>query len=126
MRNHERGPAFEQRIDVLLHRSLRLGVERAGRLVENQDRRLVIDRAGDRDALPLAAGQREPGLADARLVAERQPFDELVRAGHFCRPDHSLHVRLVLAERDVLGDGVGEHERVLQHEADLPPQVAVS
>ena len=43
--------------------------------------RVLVERAGDRDALPLAAGEREPGLADLRLVAERQPLDELVGRG---------------------------------------------
>src|SRR5262249_50840094 len=51
-------------------------VERAGRLVEDEDGRVLEQRARDRDALLLAAGELEAPLADLRLVAERQRFDE--------------------------------------------------
>ncbi len=44
--------------------ALRLRVERRGRLVEDQDRRVLEDRARDRDALPLAAGEPHAALAD--------------------------------------------------------------
>ena len=42
-----------------LHQPLVLGVERAGGLVEEQERRVAQDRARDRDPLPLAAGQAQ-------------------------------------------------------------------
>ena len=62
-------------------RMLRLGrrVDRCGRVVEDQDARVDRERARDRDALPLAAGERDPALADHGVVALRQPLDELVR-----------------------------------------------
>ena len=65
-----RAPAhqlFERRLD----QPLRLGVERRGRLVEDQDRRVLEDRARDRDALPLAARQPDAALADDRGEALR-------------------------------------------------------
>ncbi len=39
-----------------------LGIERARRLVEDEDGRVLEDRARDRDALPLAARQEAPAL----------------------------------------------------------------
>ena len=63
-----RGDVVERRLD----RFLGAAVERAGRLVEDQDRRVLEQGAGDRDALLLAARQLEPALADHRFIALRQ------------------------------------------------------
>ena len=46
-----------------------LDVERAGGLVEDQDRRVLEDGARDGEALALAAGQRGAALADDEVVA---------------------------------------------------------
>ncbi len=46
-----------------------LRIERARRLVEDQDARRLEDRARDGDALLLAAGELEAALADRRRVA---------------------------------------------------------
>ncbi len=53
----------------LLHGALALRVERAGGLVEQQDRRVLQQRARDRDALLLAAGQARAALAEFGVVA---------------------------------------------------------
>ena len=73
VRDHQRGAALHQPLERRLHQRLALGVERRGRLVEQQERRVAQDRARDRDALALAAGQRHAALADRRVVALRQP-----------------------------------------------------
>ena len=49
-------------------RLLHLRIERARRLVEDQDRRVLQQHAGDGDALALAAGQLHAALADVRVV----------------------------------------------------------
>ena len=59
-------------VERLLDRLLGAAVERAGRLVQDQDRRVLEQGAGDRDALLLAARQLEPALADHRLIALRE------------------------------------------------------
>ena len=59
---------FHQGVERLLDRRLDLGVERAGRLVEDQDRRVLEDQPGDRDALALAAGELHAALADVGVV----------------------------------------------------------
>ena len=56
----------------VLHEQLGLGVERRGRFVEDQDRRVLQERARDREPLPLPAGQALPALADRRVVAVGQ------------------------------------------------------
>ena len=52
---HRRPPAGEF-LQHFLDRLLALQIDLAGRLVEDQDRRVAEDRAGQGDALPLAAG----------------------------------------------------------------------
>ena len=69
-----RGDAVERRLD----RFLGAAVERAGGLVEDQDRRVLQQRAGDRHALLLAARELQPALADHRFIALRQRGDEVV------------------------------------------------
>ena len=54
-------------LDLLLGRR----VDRRRRVVEDQDPRVGQERARDRDALALAAAERQPALADARVVALR-------------------------------------------------------
>ena len=58
-------------VDRLLDARLGLDVERAGRLVEHQDRRILEDRAGDRDALALAARKLAAALADHAYRSRR-------------------------------------------------------
>ena len=55
------------------HRADELRIERRGRLVEQHDLRLERERAGDRDALLLAA--RELGRVGRGLVGEPDPLE---------------------------------------------------
>ena len=66
---------FERGLD----HPLAFGVERARRLVEQQQRRVLQHRARDRDALPLAAREANAALAEEGPVAVRQRADEVVR-----------------------------------------------
>ena len=112
-----------QPLQRLLHRALALGVERAGRLVEQQDRRVAQDRAGDREALALAAGEHHAALADLGVVALRQPGDELVRRGGAGRRLDLGVAGLRPAEADVLARRGGEDHRLLRHQRDCAAQV---
>ena len=73
-----RGAPLGDVVERLLDRRLGAAVERAGRLVEDQDRRVLEQGAGDGDALLLAARKLEPALADHRVIALRQRLDEIV------------------------------------------------
>ena len=89
-------------------------VDRGGRVVEDEDARVDREGARDRDPLPLPARERDAALADHRVVALRQPLDELVRLRE---PRDALDLRvrqLRQAERDVLAHRGGEEERVLR------------
>ena len=67
-------------LHVLLDDPLALVVERARRLVEDQDARIGNERAGNGDALALTARERAAALADDGVIAFRQLQDEVVRA----------------------------------------------
>ena len=53
-------------------------VEVRGGLVQDQDRRILQQGAGDRDALTLAARKLQAALADGRVVAIGQRLGKLV------------------------------------------------
>ena len=67
----DRRAAARDAVERLLDRRLGAAVERAGRFVEDQDRRVLEQGAGDRDALLLAARKLEPALADQRFDSPR-------------------------------------------------------
>ena len=60
MGDDEDGAALGDLAHVVLDDALALVVERAGGLVEDEDARIGDERAGDGDALALAAREREP------------------------------------------------------------------
>src|SRR5437879_3234349 len=68
----EGGAAAHEAVERLLDRGLALRVDRGERLVQDQDRRVAQERAGDRDALALAGGETHPALAHHGLVSLRQ------------------------------------------------------
>ena len=72
MRDDQHGAPGHQPLERELHHALALGVERARRLVEQQDRAVGEDRARDREPLPLPAGQPHAALAEIAVVALRQ------------------------------------------------------
>ena len=63
----------------VVDRLLRAGVDGARRIVQDEDARVGEDRARDRDALTLSAGQAEPTLADHGVVSPGQGTHELIR-----------------------------------------------
>ena len=93
--DHQHGPVLHQAIDRLLDQSLRFGVEGAGGLVEDQDRRVAQQCPGDRDPLALSAGQTGAPLAQDGVVPLGELTDELGR------------VRRLGRGLDLLAGGVG-------------------
>ena len=98
-----------ERLEEDLHLLAQLQVERAERLVEQQHLRVVHERARERDALALAAGElhrlaaAEPGQPDAVRAPPRP-----ARAARAARD--ALDAQPVL---DVLRDGHVREERVV-------------
>ncbi len=94
------------------------GVERAGGFVQQQDRRVLEDGAGDGDALLFAAGKLQAALAHHGVIALRQLDDEFVDLG---QPRRFLDLGIAGADPaigDVVADRVVEQHRVLRNDAD--------
>ena len=82
VRDHERGAVAGEFFEHLEDELLAFDVDLAGGFVEQQDFGIAEDRAGERDALPLAAGEAAAAGADERFVAVGQLFgDERVGVG---------------------------------------------
>src|SRR5436309_900129 len=69
VRDDEHRAMRHQTVDRLLHQPLGLGVERAGGLIENEDRWIAQQRARNRDPLALAAAQPGAAFAEHRAIA---------------------------------------------------------
>src|SRR5262245_7054068 len=65
VRDHEGGAALHYLVERRLHLGLGQGIERARGLVEDQDRRGLLERARDREALTRAARTQARGLGGA-------------------------------------------------------------
>ena len=109
---------LERGVDLLLD----LHVDRRRGVVEHEDRRVDQQRAGDRDALALAARERVAALADDRVVALGQLPDEVVGAGRGRGRDDLVERRVGPAVGDVVADRHREQERLVEHHADVVAQ----
>src|SRR5262245_7340405 len=68
VRDNNRRASDHQIPKSVLYEGFALGVERAGSFIEDQHRRVLEDRAGDRDSLALSSGKFHASLADQSLV----------------------------------------------------------
>src|SRR4029077_3686543 len=94
-------------------------IERTERLIEQQDRRLDCERARERDALALPAGELR-GIA-LREIAELDEIEQLGDAALQLRASRpSPPAPHAKAERDVLEHGEMTEQRiVLEYESDV-------
>ena len=101
---------------------LAFGVERRGGFVEQQQRRVAQDGAGDGDALALAARERDAAFADLGVETLRQRGDESRRMSELGGA-RDLGVGGVRpAETDIVAHGGCEHDAVLRHQRDAGAQ----
>ena len=120
--DHERGAAAHRLAQRLLDRLLGRGVDRGGGVVEHEDARVDHQRPRDRDPLALAAGERQPALADHGVVAVGQLGDEARRLRALGGPLDLLAGGVRPPVGDVVVDGGAEQERVVGDDADLRAQ----
>src|SRR6266568_1791780 len=80
-------------------------------------------RARDREALALPAGQVRPALLEHRIIALRQALDELLGAGLARRPHDLLEARARLAGADIVADAAAKQEVLLQHDPEMAPEM---
>ena len=103
-------------------------VERGGRLVEHDDRRVLVERAGQHQALRFAARKLHAVLvdraADVRFAAVRQRAAALEQAGLFQRALHAGAVGAVRRLRHVVRKRGFVNRKVLKHGGEKAVVVA--
>ena len=114
MRHQQRGPQpgglAQPRVDPRLDER----IDGRCRVVEHEQPRRAEQGAGDRNPLPLAAGEGEPALAHDRIETIGQRVDELLGFGRpGGRPD-VLIGGIGPSIGDVGRDGVGEQEALVE------------
>ena len=120
----EHGASGDEPLQRLLNRSLGLRVHARGRLVQDEDARVVQDRPRDRHALALAARKGVSPLTHHGVIAVLQLADEVVGVGGPRRRDRLLERRPGQSVPDVLEHGPVKQVRVLQHHPDLAAVVS--
>src|SRR4030095_12372970 len=74
----DRRAPFHESVQRFQEKPLRVDVKGARWFMKDQERRVLHERAGDRQALPLAARQRGPALPDERVISIWQPLDKFM------------------------------------------------
>src|SRR5579875_2519648 len=93
-------------------------VERARRLVEDQDARILEEDARDREPLTFSAGEFVTALADHRLVPFGERGDEVVDVRRLGRSNELLIRRVHLPVAQICGDRIVEEVGLLRHDPD--------
>jgi hypothetical protein len=83
VRDRDEGPLVRRLVDRADECTLRRAVQGGRSLVEHEDGRFSVERARDRDALSLAAGEADAALADDRVETVRQRRDDGRELGTF-------------------------------------------
>src|SRR3954469_23112583 len=132
--NDDESAAFGNPQQICIDDRLAFSIEGAGRLVEDQDARIPDQRARYRQSLPLTARKVCRAFLDVGLVASRQMFDDLFRAGQPGSEYDVFETRIGLCRGNCLADRTTKQEAVLQHpsqaqsqmiDIDLPQIIAV-
>ena len=107
----------------VLHEVLALGVKGAGRLVKDQDGRILKYRAGDADALSLAAREFTASVADVGVKSLFACHDEVIGIGNPRRLLDLLAGSALNTEGDVVVERVVEQDGLLVDVAHEGAQV---
>ena len=106
VRDRQRRTAARKVAQPVLDEPLRLVVERRGRFIEDEDRGIPQDRAGDRDPLLLAPREPEAARTDDGVETVWEALDESVDAGDAERTPQLGVRRARSGELEVRADGV--------------------
>ena len=124
MRDHDRGPIPHEPLQGVLHQCLGLRVQRARRLVQDEDARIGEHGSCDGEALSLPARQLHAPLPNHRVVSVRKGDDEVMCVRGPCRGDQIAVGGSRSADLEVLCDGSGEQQHLLGNGGHLASQGA--
>ena len=106
--NGDGGAPFLQPLQRAEDLLLGAGIQRTGRLVKQQDRRILHQRAGDGDALLLAARKLEAAFAHHRVEPLGQAPDQRHQRGIARGLLDLAHVRALGPVGDIIGEALVE------------------
>ena len=122
MGDDEGRSAFGETLDRFQKQTFRSRVESARRFVQEQDGRVLQERAGDGEALAFASGESCAALANDCLVALRQALDKSVRIGNAGRCFNLSHRCVRAAISNVFSNRYRKQKWLLQDECDVSAQ----
>ena len=101
MGDHESGAIFSQFLERFLDEVFALRIDRAGRLVEEEDGRVFEKGAGHGEALTFAAAQSHVSLADFVVELSFESAYKIIGTGEAERLPQFLIARARLAEEEI-------------------------
>jgi len=130
VRDRDHRLAFHQREQIFLNRRLDFRVERRGRLIKYQDRRVLEEHAGNGDTLTLATGQlytafAHLGIETLAAMHIDKRFHEVPGIRPLCRRDHLLVGGLGMAIGDVVADRTVQQRSILRHHTNQLAQAVL-
>ncbi len=124
MRNDDGGSPLHHGAHGVANLVFLAGVDRTRCIVEHQHAWVGNDGTCNRHSLTLASAEREPALADRRVVSLGEPCDEVVCAGKSRSAFHRCHIRIGFGKGDVVSNGIVEQEGFFEHHTDVLTQFA--
>ncbi len=118
----DRGAARQEPGEGVPDQELGFGVDAGGRLVQDQDLRIVGEGAGEGEQLLLPDRQRGAPFPEPGFVPPVQAPDEGVGVDGLRGPDGVARADGAVSQPDVFHDAPGEEEDVLEHDADRAAQ----
>src|SRR5204863_9320903 len=116
VRYEGRRAPLHQALERIEDPGLGAAVDAARGLVEEEDGRVLQERAREREPLALAARELDPAVADLRVQAQGQRLDEGQRVRRADRRDDLLLARARPAVGDVLPDRRREEDGLLRND----------
>src|SRR5580704_3604997 len=124
MRDDEGGAADHQIGESFLYVHFRFGIEFRSGFVEDEDRRVLQDGAGNRDALALSAAEPGAPFADHSIVTLGQVSDEIGGESGARRSLNALFRHVAQTVANVVPHGVVKEDVFLRNHCDLLTQRA--
>src|ERR1043165_781612 len=122
MRDDDRGAVAHHAFDRALNQLLRLGINRARRLIQDQQSRIESKRACKRDELLLSNRQSRTTLAHFSFVVILQALNKTVSVNFLRRPAHTLLGNVFTSETNIALDRSAEQKHFLKHDRKILSQ----
>ena len=99
----------------ILYHAFAFGIEGGSRFVQDEDRRILQDGAGNANALALTAGELTAPVANHGVISLLACHDEIVCIGYLGSFHHLFHSGIFYPEGNVVEEGIIEQNRFLVH-----------